>query len=216
MNPYMRLGKVYSLTLERIESVNLDFDALERECSLSFNNDLKRDIKEVVCEYEDRKSFQEAPPTSEVKKRLKDIAAAIDTLLPILECSPHVVDAQSLELIKPIDRDLWFNSRPWKDNPNERYIHTYLQQWRKIALEEVAKKGSPGRDKDNASRCAILLLHPIYLAAGGHGRGCHVDRISGEYTGPFYRFIMNFFLQVEHDKARSAGLGSMIMEVIPA
>lgn len=215
MCPYSRIT-VHSISLDRLATIQLDFDKIESACGLTFNDELRLDLKNAIAEYQDAKVRYEKIPAEEVKRYLGKVIHAIEILSPVLDISnPTVAPEINLE---PVLQAVWKHSRPYKSHhPEEHVIKRYLEDWRDLALEAKKLKGSRGKPLNIALRTFLCYyLYPAFLKAGGAGRGCFVDREDGKYTGPLYALALEILNQVDPKKVRPANLGQVIMSVIPS
>jgi len=191
---------------------DLDFGKIEKACMLSFSGGLRYDISYGSALYNLSKMANRNIPTKEARAYLGKIVDAVDILVPVLEVGRERFSEGDNE--KLILQSVWLHTLPTEE---EEHVIKMLLNWKERALEACKRGGSSGRPRNNALRIFVKnFAHSIYLDAGGQGRGCHVDRSSGQFVGPFYEMIMAILSQLDPEMAKPASVGAIIMEEIAA
>ena len=219
MNAYHpnHVSAIDAASLAAVEA-NLDFSTLEEACGLSFNDDARYKLKEAACEYLNAKETFRHIGTKAARDYCKEIVEAVDVLMPVLTVLGN--DKSDLGTHDPvIIGAVWHETIPHAINSAdcEEHVRRYLKLWRERALEAQGVTGDAGRPPNQALRIFLHdYLHPIYIKAGGTGRGSHYDDAKGHHVGAFYNLALAMLRQIDPSNASESALPIIIKKVIPA
>lgn len=192
----------------------IDFDAIEKQTNLTFDEDIRKGLKMALAEYICQVRSFGRPLSSERKKALRAVEDACKLLESFLEwdapgkLSESEYDPMKLYLydcVKPSvncfveegeggglprlivkERDL-FDDEIGEVKFNGKNVSDYLALCRKEIEEERSWPTGSGRPKNSNIRRCLHWLREFYHEAGGEGRGV-IRSADGSFSGPFLTF----------------------------
>ena len=178
------------------EILSVDFSELGKKTGLRIDDSAQWSIMALLLGYVRRvRSFEERVPEKNLKRKMKSVIRACNTLEAILCFSKPGKPAG--EEFDEVDYRAWFSLlRGEKElatfqDEKARFeltggeVADYLVEIKRLAEKVLNEKGSPGNRKKCALRDFLQGLYLIYLHVGGELPGYHCNRDNGEYWGAF-------------------------------
>jgi hypothetical protein len=189
--PRTNLGGTYMVP----EIPDFNWESLERASGLTFTEPQRRAFaaamhKYLRCLTTQRQAVQIKDVKHHCKKILKHAEALIDLL------SLHIKNAPSDEDQINFHQAVFSVFPPHIDSSSYLRLIIQLRIGATVALQNLSKKGRPGRQDKEALDVTIHACHAIYVAAGGQGFGCTRSGGSGTAKGPFLALIHEALRQI--------------------
>lgn len=183
----------------------LDFDKLEKEANVKFDEHQQQGILDLVNTYRrDSSTWEQGSGAGKAKERMVDTAKAANTLSDLLSCETHekhaIVDHYwTFKDISPL---------------HLRIILAELAAIAKAAADDISPSlGNPGNPHIYE---LVRRLHYIWTQAGGTGRCSYWVTLDDGYSGAFFFFVQEIIKQTDLPPRNPAGIHKIIVAAVPS
>jgi len=183
----------------------LDFDQLEKEANVKFNEHQQQRILDLLNTYRrDSTTWEQGTGGGKAKTRMEDTAKAANALSDLLSC-------ETTEKHAIVDH-YW---PPIGISPLQlRMILAELTAITTAAAKNITpSRGNPG---DPHIYTLVRRLHYIWTQAGGKGRCSYYVPLEDAYSGAFFFFLQEIIEQADLSPRNSEGLHKIIVAAVPS
>ncbi len=186
----------------------LDFEKLEKEAKVKFNEQQRQRILDLINTYRrDSATWAQGVGAGKARERMKDTAKAANDLSDFLSCA-------TTEEHATVDR-YW----PFEDISPLQFRISLAQI--EMSAKDAARDTSPSRGNPGNPALSTLIrrLHRIWTQAGGTGKkaywNAYANDCVGGFVGPFLLFLQLLLEQAGEPHSLSA-LHSAIRSALKA